>query len=318
MPLYPLKFVPLYKTKVWGGRLLGSALNRGLPPGEPIGESWELADRDDNNSIIRNGTWAGMSMRELLQKERRQIMGDRLALRYPAEFPLLIKFIDASDDLSIQVHPDDDMASQLAHDSGKTEFWYIIRTEPETIINYGIQPGIDRDMVESSIRSGRIRHILQFYPVEAGDSLFIPAGCVHAIMKGTLLAEIQQNSDVTYRLYDWDRPGLDGRPRPLHLDQGMAALKLFPNLKIRSARHPSSRLADCPYFRIDRISLQPGQSIPILIDHPVILMIIRGKGSIGSESFDLGETILLPAGLKITELKNRPETDALILKISVK
>lgn len=318
MKLYPITFRPLYKERIWGGYLMREGLSKDIPPDQPIGESWELVDREDNNSIIMNGVLAGRSLRDLLLHDRMAVMGEELTARYPAGFPLLIKFIQASDDLSIQVHPDDEMARKLENDSGKTEFWYIIGTHSDTIINYGLRPDITLIDAESMIRKGRIKDILQFYPVQAGDSLFIPAGCVHAIMKGTLLAEIQQNSDVTYRLYDWDRLGLDGQPRPLHLEKGIAAIRLSPELKIKHATDPCPCLANCAYFSIHKILLDRGESLDLNLDAPVVLMILRGKGQVDSEWFHLGETILLPISLLNVHLINQYDGMTEILKIIVK
>lgn len=227
-PLYPLLLKSTLHVKVWGGRQLESVLNKHLPSAEPYGESWELHD----TSTVANGALAGHTLGDLLAAYGADLVGPDSD---PAEgLPLLVKLIDAADWLSVQVHPDDAQAREYEGDPrGKSEAWYILAARPESKLVIGVEPGVTHEEMAEAIHTNTLEALLVYAPVAPGDALFIPAGTVHAIGAGVLLYEIQQSSDVTYRLYDWGRMGLDGKPRPLHIEKGVAVSRLdtLPQVK---------------------------------------------------------------------------------------
>jgi mannose-6-phosphate isomerase len=215
--LYPLLFEPALVERVWGGRQLETRLGKKLPAGRPIGESWEIYWKNR----IANGEFRGKTLGDLIKEYPEAIVGSKDA---DPEFPLLIKFIDAQDWLSVQVHPDDKLAAELEGEPrGKTECWYILDAAPNAQIVYGFSQPVDADDFRKLLESGHGRDVLQFVNVAAGDFIYVPAGTMHAIGPGILLYELQQTSDTTYRVYDWDRMGLDGKPRELHIDKSMRA-----------------------------------------------------------------------------------------------
>ncbi|MBF8436546.1 mannose-6-phosphate isomerase [Halanaerobiaceae bacterium Z-7014] len=232
--MYPLKFKPIYKEKIWGGRSLARKFARELPAG-PIGESWEISSHGDDISIIANGDYAGLSLLELIAKKRQEVLGRELSgknrkLSEDNLFPLLVKIIDARDNLSVQVHPDDAYAAKNeAGGSGKTELWYILNAEPGASIIYGLKDGVTRDQFTQAVGGPDFLDLLNFVPVKTGDYFYIPAGTVHAIGKGVMLAEIQQTSDLTYRLYDWDRTDDAGNFRELHIDKAIDVINFNHN-----------------------------------------------------------------------------------------
>jgi hypothetical protein len=207
--LPPLLFTPLYRRYIWGGRRFAAAFGRPLPPGDDYAESWELVDRAADQSLVRAGPLAGMSLGRIVRERGSDLFGHPP----PAAFPLLFKFLDANRVLSVQVHPDDERAARLEPpDRGKTEAWYVVAAEPESRIYAGLREGVGREELAAAIRAGTCEAVLHAFEPSPGDCVFIPAGTVHAIGAGLLVAEIQQSSDVTYRLFDWNRTGPDGRP----------------------------------------------------------------------------------------------------------
>lgn len=257
--VYPLLFEPSLHVKVWGGKQLADRLGKRLPTDEPYGESWEIFWRNH----IANGAQRGKLLGQLIQEQPLALTGRSEA---DAEFPLLIKFIDAQEWLSVQVHPDDARAAELEGEPrGKTECWYIVEAAPDAQIIYGFSQPTDAETFRRAIAEGRARDYLQFVPVQAGDFIFVPAGTLHAIGAGVLLYELQQTSDTTYRVYDWDRLGLDGKPRPLHLEKALrcthfevapAAQAPYQEREIAAGvRH--AQLIDGQYFRLERFRLAP-------------------------------------------------------------
>ena len=252
----PLILRPLYRRYIWGGRRFATALGRDLPPGDDYAESWELVDRGPDQSVIAAGPLAGTSLGTLVRDRGPDLLG-RHSPR--AAFPLLFKFLDACRDLSVQVHPDDARAARLTPpDFGKTEAWYVVDAVPGSRIYAGLAPGVDADSFATALRDGRCADVLHAFEARPGDCIFIPAGTVHAIGAGLLVAEIQQSSDVTYRLHDWGRTGTDGKPRPLHVDAGLeATTRLGPVSPVTSAltSDPSvRRLVTCDYFLFDEVA----------------------------------------------------------------
>jgi mannose-6-phosphate isomerase len=292
--LYPFKLMPTLHVKVWGGRKLESELGKALPTNEPYGEAWELHD----TSTVANGNYAGRTLSELIAQHGTAIIG---AGFNPAEgMPLLIKLLDASDWLSVQVHPNDEQAKKLEGDPrGKTEAWVILATDPGAKLVIGVQPGTSREDMAEAIRAGTLESMLVYGEVQAGDVLYLPANTVHALGPGILLYEVQQSSDVTYRLYDWNRMGLDGKPRAMHIDKGVQVSNVE---SLPEITHPTDDLlVSGTYFQTVRHTLEDAALNLNTDGHFHALTCIAGtiwvKG--GGEVFNLslGQTALVPAAL---------------------
>jgi mannose-6-phosphate isomerase len=251
LPAAPICFVPHYHTRVWGGRRLETALGRVLPDDEPYGEAWELSDRPDCQSLVASGPLAGRSLHELWNRHRAEVFGQAL-VGHPAErFPLLIKVLDCADDLSIQVHPPASIAGELKGEP-KSEMWHFVATAPGAKLYAGLRRGVSREQFEQGLPDGTVADCVHALEPQAGDSLMVPSGRLHALGAGLLVFEIQQNSDTTYRVFDWNRLGLDGRPRQLHVEESMRCIDFAdaePGLHPAAAGNP---LAACEHFRVDR------------------------------------------------------------------
>ncbi|NBT12271.1 MAG: class I mannose-6-phosphate isomerase [Planctomycetia bacterium] len=253
--MHPLLLTPVYRRYLWGGRRFATALGRELPPGDDFAESWEVVDRGADQSLVAAGPLAGRSLGDLVRNHGRELLGGHAPL--PA-FPLLFKFLDASRDLSVQVHPDDERAARaVPPDRGKTEAWYVIDAVPGSRIYAGLVEGVGRDELAAAIRAGTCASVLHAFEPQSGDCVFIPAGTVHAIGAGLLVAEIQQSSDITYRLFDWNRTGPDGRPRPLHVEAGVEAVTRFgpvrPVAPLLTADPAVHRLVTSDFFLFDEV-----------------------------------------------------------------
>ncbi|NLV92538.1 MAG: class I mannose-6-phosphate isomerase [Firmicutes bacterium] len=221
--MYPLLFEPIYKEKIWGGDALEALFDRKLPS-RRVGESWEIAAHSHGQSVVSNGPLAGTKLADLIQNRRREIMGDT-PLGDDGQFPLLVKLLDCNDWLSVQVHPDDDYARQYAQgELGKTETWIVLATQPGAKIVYGTKPGTTREQFAEAIAKGTVEELLQLVEVQVGEVYSVPAGTLHALGRGVVVAEIQQNSDTVYRVYDWNRLGDDGQPRELHVKQALEVI----------------------------------------------------------------------------------------------
>lgn len=295
MKLYPLKFKPIYKELIWGGHKLHNILGKDFSADKKIGESWELADLPNDKSVIVNGELAGKTISEVLQKYPQQITGKK---NYTPPFGLLIKFIDAADVLSVQVHPDNEAVKKLKTGSLKTECWYIIDAEKDACIYKGLKSGTTRQQFEQSIKDGSCAQLLNKVLVKPGQCHFLPAGTVHAIGAGILIAEIQTPSDTTFRVFDWNRLQ-NGKPRQLHIEQAMESIHFGQNpdgLSVTTA----GRLIDCEYFKVDKIDAKKNTSSQIHAGMMKVIIIIEGSGNISyngrQTDFKKGETILLPAG----------------------
>ncbi|MHC4662306.1 MAG: type I phosphomannose isomerase catalytic subunit [Planctomycetota bacterium] len=227
--IYPYLQQPVFRKKIWGGRRFATMLGKNLPGSGPYGESWELAADGGESSVIANGPLAGRPLGEVSREIKTGLIGRRNADRFDS-FPLLLKFIDASDILSVQVHPDDECAARTddAGASCKTEAWYVLDAEPESRIILGVKEGTSRESFAKLLDEGRLEECLNSFPVNKGDVIYVPAGTVHAVGKGVLLYEIQECSDTTYRVYDWNRSGLDGKPRELHVPEALEAIHYEP------------------------------------------------------------------------------------------
>lgn len=297
--LYPFLLTPVLRVKVWGGRKLQTALNKPLPTDEPYGESWELHD----TATVANGTFAGRTLGALLVEHGTALVGER---NDPAEgFPLLAKFLDAADWLSVQVHPNDEQAAELEGEPrGKTEAWIILAAEPDARLVIGVQPGTSRETMAQAIRDGVLENHIVYADVKAGDVLKLDANTVHAIGPGLLIYEIQQSSDTTYRLYDWNRMGLDGKPRDLHIEKGVQVSNVD---FLPTVAHPWDddgdvlALVSSPYFQTDlhRLDEQPVALDTAGAFHA--LTCVRGAVTVegGGErvAISVGQTALVPASL---------------------
>ena len=240
--LYPLKFKPFFKEKIWGGDKIRKILHRPVADMKNCGESWEISAIEDNVSVVANGFFADDNdLNELIEVYMGELLGDKVYDKYGLGFPLLIKYIDATDDLSVQVHPDDKLAQERYGMNGKTEMWYVIQADEGAGLYVGFKDGVTRDQYWDAVEEGTVDELLRFYPVKKGDLFFIPAGTVHAIGRGVLLAEIQQPSDVTYRIFDWNRVDANGNSRELHVDEAFDAIHFEGDIisPVETGRAPS-------------------------------------------------------------------------------
>ena len=310
--LYPLFLSGVTKSPIWGGTRLPREWNKCAPDGSIVGESWELTVREQEMSTVQNGTLSGITVSELLQSNAETLMSK--STMTGGEFPLLIKFIDAADRLSVQVHPDDAYAARVENDRGKTEMWYIVDADEDAEIICGLADGIDNAAFCELLQKGELMSALKMQKVHTGETYFIPAGLPHAIGKGILIAEIQQNCDLTYRVYDYDRRGADGTLRQLHIDKACDVIRPFSDNEIDAIRYsrglPASRdavLADCEYFRVEKLDLHESTHTLHKNDYLRHLLITRGDGIIECDGlvypFQRGDSILLPASLEDVTLQ---------------
>lgn len=310
--LYPLKFTPIFKDKIWGGNKIKTVLNKDYGDLPNCGESWELSGVEDNVSVVSNGFLAGNTLEELIEVYMGDLVGDQVFDNFGIEFPLLIKFIDANDDLSIQVHPDDELAKKRHDAFGKTEMWYVMQADAGSKLQSGFNQEVDQEKYLEKLEKNELTDILNFEEVAAGDVYFIPAGRVHAIGKGILLAEIQQTSDVTYRIYDYDRRDDQGNPRELHTDLALDAIdySIIPEYKTKYKLVPneSVELVKCNYFTTNLLELNTTVEKDYnQLDSFVIYICLEGELVIetesGSETVQKGETLLIPAAIENVLLK---------------
>ncbi|MDR1154659.1 MAG: class I mannose-6-phosphate isomerase [Bacteroidales bacterium] len=304
--LYPLKFKPVLKERIWGGARLKTVLGKKATM-EHCGESWELSGVPGDVSVVANGFLQGNSLQELIEIYMGDLVGDRIYSRFGVEFPILVKFIDAQDDLSIQVHPDDRLAAERHGAYGKTEMWYVMEAGRDSSLIAGFNQRMDREKYMQALKDKKLKDIMNFEKVAPGDVFFIPAGRVHAIGKDILLAEIQQTSDVTYRIYDWDRVDAAGKPRELHTELALDAIDYSLQDEYRTRyRKPSQEsveLVSCPYFTTSLVCLeQPLEKDYQNLDSFVIYICTSGACSVRwgtAESMDIrkGDTLLVPAVL---------------------
>jgi mannose-6-phosphate isomerase len=313
--LYPLKFRPIFKEKIRGGDKIRRILNQDYSPLTHCGEAWEISGIEPESNIVSNGFLQGNSLNELIEVYMGDLVGERVFNTFGEEFPLLIKFIDAKDDLSVQVHPDDKLAGNKHHCNGKTEMWYIIDAEPDARLNIGFNKPMNRQLLQRHIADNTLEEVLHFVPVKAGDAVFIPSGKVHAIGKGILLAEIQQSSDITYRLYDYNRRDKDGNFRDLHIEDALEAIHYndTDNELIEYSTQPNrtNNVVCSPFFVTNFIVFdQSVEKIYADIDSFVIYICLRGKAKIispeGDETIQTGECILLPASIENVVISPKP------------
>lgn len=322
--LYPLKFEPILKEKVWGGNTLENHYNKKPAGLNNIGESWEISSVAGNLSIVSNGFLAGNNIEELIEVYMGDITGDLIFERFGNEFPLLFKFIEAREDLSIQVHPGDALAKERHQGLGKTEMWYILEGEQNARIYTGFKDGVTKEIYQESLIKGQIADLLNVEIAEPGDVFFTPAGRVHAIGSGIVLVEIQQSSDLTYRISDWNRKSSGNVIRELHTDQALDAIDFTQTgknkIRLEPTLNKTENLVSCEFFNTNIISFN--KSIDkeyYFIDSFVVYICLDGEFSISwdsnSEIVTKGETVLLPAMIKEVTLK--PTSEARLLEIYI-
>jgi mannose-6-phosphate isomerase len=320
--LYPLKFIPILKDKIWGGTKINRGLNKNNAT-DKCGESWEISGVEGDISVVSEGSLEGNELTDLIEVYMGDLVGERVFETYGHEFPLLIKFIDAEDFLSIQVHPDDTIGLEKHNSFGKTEMWYIIQSEPEAELISGFNKKLDQKSFAKLLETEQLESVLNYEKVREGEVYFIPAGRVHAIGPGILLAEIQQSSDVTYRIYDYNRKDANGKTRDLHIESALEAIDFMVHDSYKTIypfiKNKTVNAINCRYFNTNIMNFnKPVEKDFSFIDSFIIYMCTEGKGEIiygddESVSFKKGETILIPALLKNLTIK--PEGYSTLLEV---
>jgi len=319
--LYPLRFNPVYKDYLWGGDRIPKVFNRNEPAGI-YAESWEISTHPDGSTTIANGPLAGKTLSDLLPEYKTELLGTHVK---GDDFPLLIKLIDARDTLSVQVHPNDDNAAAVNGDP-KTEMWYFLEGDADAQIYCGLKPGIGKEEFLQAMENKTFSDILQSIPAKEGEAVFVPGGTVHAIGAGCLILEIQQNSNTTYRIYDWDRVGADGKARDLHIDKALQVINWENNADPRCEVR-GTIIESCDYFQLDRHELTEENGFPMLACPEGArrgksfnaLFVAEGSGIIrwtdGEEELSAGQSWLVPAGLGDYEII--PASPLTLLRVTI-
>lgn len=311
----PLRFRPYLRPMVWGGRRL-SSLGLPLPTDETYGEAWLLSDHASHESAGEHGT-----LRELMRRDAAALVGTGAT-----QFPWLVKYLDASDRLSVQVHPDDEAAKRLwPGENGKTEAWFVLAAEPGSRVHAGLKPGVDEPILRAALRDGTAADCLHSFEPQAGDCLFLPAGTVHAVGGGVLIAEVQQTSDATFRLYDWDRVGPDGRSRQLHVEQAMAAIdwSAGPVHPVSVPGYPDEGeplwrdLVRCRHFHLDYLRQREAFCLPA--GRMLVAVVLHGGGELigpaGRERLTTGDCLLMPAAMPVARIVPRGSIGLLLASL---
>lgn len=319
--LYPLKFRPILKDKIWGGTKLKTILQKdsSLPN---IGESWEISDVEGDTSIVSNGNLENQSLKQLLQLYKDELIGKKNYEKFGDKFPLLIKFIDAKQDLSIQLHPNDALAKARHNSFGKTEMWYVMQADEDSNLIVDFNQKMTPELYLEHLEQKTLPQILNFDKVKAGDTYFIEVGRVHAIGAGVMLAEIQQTSDITYRIYDWDRTDDFGNERELHTDLAIDAIgfDMPNNFRVKYAKKPnqSNEMVSCPYFTTSYLKVDQEIQKENTHDSFVIYICVEGEAQIKTETYSevikKGETLLVPAAISSYQIS---ANDATLLEVYV-
>ncbi|MEI6034615.1 MAG: type I phosphomannose isomerase catalytic subunit [Verrucomicrobiae bacterium] len=289
----PIVFEPIAMERVWGGRRLESVLGKAIPNGTPIGEMWEIVDRAEAQSIVHAGKLRGTSLHELWMGRRAEVFGADYLPDPSPRFPLLVKLLDARERLSVQVHPPLYLAGSLGGEP-KTEAWFFLDALPGAKIYAGLKQGVTRSTFESALRKGKVEQVIHEVRVATGESIFIPSGRLHAIGEGNLIVEVQQNSDTTYRVFDWNRMGLDGKPRALHIEESLASID-FSDFEPSVCGVRERVIANCPFFHIEKMQLDA----PIEVRPPgrfALVAVTSGQVVCSGTTFDLGRFFIVPAG----------------------
>ena len=323
--LYPLVFQPNFKDRIWGGRELERIYGKKIPAAQPIGESWEISDRPGDASVIVNGPLSGKNLRWLMENHAAEILGDAKPAA-EGRFPLLCKILDAREKLSLQVHPPASKAAELKGEP-KTEMWFIADAAPDASLYVGLKHGVTRAEFEQKIADGSVADCFHRIPVKAGDTMFLPSGRVHAIGDGLVIFEIQQNSDTTYRLFDWNRVGLDGKPRELHVAQSLASIdfndfepKLVASKYLEAAGFKFRHLVQDPLFEVQEIVFENAGSFVLAGQYLRVIAAVKGSIEIigGADKTGValkpGDFCLIPASLKGVEVKAQSQTTFLCVE----
>ncbi|MFD2585296.1 type I phosphomannose isomerase catalytic subunit [Croceitalea marina] len=322
MKLYPLKFDAIMKDRLWGGEKLQKLFNKPSKT-ETTGESWELSGVKGDVSKVANGELSGTSLNQLIEDYSEKLLGESVVNRFGKEFPILIKFIDAKEDLSIQLHPNDELAKERHDSFGKTEMWYIMDADPGANLIVGFNKNLEKQEYKSSLENNTLLDLLNYEPVKEGDTFFINTGKVHAIGAGVLLAEIQQTSDITYRVFDFNRKDKDGNLRELHTDLALDAIDFSKKDDFRVVydreKNKVNKMVDCPYFKTNIIDLDSDLNLDITArDSFSIYMCVSGSATIenefGSSSIQKGETVLIAASSDILKITTK---EAKLLEVTI-
>ena len=322
--LYPLIFQPIFKDRIWGGRELERLYGKIIPAGQ-IGEAWEISDRPGDASVIANGNLAGKDLRWLMTHHAAEILGDAKPAA-DGRFPLLCKILDAREKLSLQVHPPASKAAELKGEP-KTEMWFIADAAPDASLYVGLKRGVTRAEFEKKVADGSVADCFHKIPVKAGDTMFLPSGRVHAIGDGLVIFEIQQNSDTTYRVFDWNRVGLDGQPRELHIAQSLASIdfndfepKLVPQNYRNAPNFKFRQLVEDPLFNVQELVFENAGSVKLSAQYLRIIAVTKGAAKISDDSSGIvaelksGDFCLIPACLKNVEIKAAMNTSFLCVE----
>ncbi|MEZ6152073.1 MAG: type I phosphomannose isomerase catalytic subunit [Pirellulaceae bacterium] len=347
IPPYPLRLVPLFRDYLWGGRKLQTVLGKTLPANGVWAESWEIVDHPEHSSAILNGPLADNTLHQVCEADPKWLLGDQPQEKEssggsdnretnPRTLPLLLKYLDCQRVLSVQVHPDDHYGQQmLPPDLGKTEAWYIIAAEPESVLYAGLKLGVTREDLQAALAAGEVEQCLHRIHPQAGDCVFIPAGTVHALGAGLLVAEIQQASNTTFRLFDWNRLDADGQPRALHVEQSLEVIDFAsgprrlqvaqPIEQLPSGQVVRERLVECDKFLLDRLRAAQEDAVTLqlggdgrchLVTVPVGQATLSwGDASSHSEQLATGQSILLPAALSAVSVQLEPGTTLLDMRV---
>ena len=319
--LYPLKFAPVLKDKIWGGTKLKSLFGKAAET-DKLGESWELSGYEGDESVVTNGFLEGNDLTELVEIYMGELIGDKVYDQYGLSFPLLFKLIDANDNLSIQVHPGDEVAAERHNSFGKTEMWYVVDADQGASLIIGFTKDCTREEYVDALQAGEVESLLQAVPVKKGDVFFIPAGLVHAIGKGVVVAEIQQSSDITYRIYDYKRTDDQGNERELHTEQALDVIDFTAAKNPKTAYHATMNevveLVKCEYFTTNIIRFNEVVTRNYAsLDSFVAYMCLEGDFVIAANGektvVNKGETVLIPAS--IDEVVLYPEAEATIMEV---
>ena len=317
---YPFTFTPIFKERIWGGTKLADHLHKTIPFAQ-TGESWELSTVAGDVSVVANGVWEGTSLQTLLDQYPEDILGSVVHAKFGTQFPLLFKFLDAREDLSIQVHPNDELAAARHNSFGKTEMWYVMQADPGSRLLVGFKENSSAAAYIEALNQKKMLSLLESFPVQKGEVFFLETGTVHVIGAGCLIAEIQQTSDITYRLYDFDRVDAQGNTRELHIDLALDAIN-YQHVQAKQSYtaqiNAATNLVDCPYFTTNQIQLDGEITITKSGDSFTVYMCTEGSFSIqvDKQSFEyaLGTTVLVPAVLREFQLRGK----ASLLEIQVK
>lgn len=337
MPMYPLKFKPRLVEKIWGGRKFETVLGKPLPPDKLVGESWEIYDFPPGvvdgesgwvSATVANGPLAGKTLHDLVTRCGRELHGDVPLVGADGQFPILVKFLDAREDLSVQVHPPQDYCDDHPGAHLKTEAWYVMQHDPNARILKGLMPGVTRERYKAAIEDGTVEQVTKSVRVKVGDCFYLPSGTVHALGAGILVAEVQTPSDTTYRVFDFDRvEPATGKPRKLHVEQALDCIDFSgkgdepqPRSHVAGFFTTVTKLVSSPFFTIEKVRMTEGVEEPVPYDEPVVWMMLQGRASVRvagvtePTTVTAGETVLLPAAMDGPIIKT--ETDCVWLEVT--